>query len=99
MQVDLDTLQSHLNYRDKINDTPLDEIVWVRGGKLVQVDTAVVDDWRFVGLSNVTFAKEHLLDSDPFIPASAEINNQSGDGSIFTIAILVSVIIFMAFCL
>jgi len=62
MIVDLSYLQGVLKYRKMVNDEPLDKITWIKNGKEVVIDKASLDEWKFIGLNNVTFAEEYLLE-------------------------------------
>ena len=46
-----------------INALPLQNIVWVRDGLPIPVTKDDLDDWKFTGLSNVTFAEMVLIES------------------------------------
>ena len=57
MNVDLYHLQKALFLIRHVNATPLSEIVWMLGGKAVPVDGSLIAEWKYIGMSNVEFAK------------------------------------------
>jgi hypothetical protein len=61
MNVDLYKLEQALDLVRRINAVPLAEVAWLRGGRRVTVIGADLEEWKFTGLSNVAFAKEHGL--------------------------------------
>lgn len=38
-----------------INQTPLEDIVWMKNGQLIEASNKLVEDFKFTGLSNVDF--------------------------------------------
>lgn len=62
MRVNIDELADALALIEKVNSVPLDEIEWMdREGNEVTPDHETVQEWKFVGLSNATFASTHIL--------------------------------------
>lgn len=56
--VDLRTLQDTLDYIASVNKLKLSDITWVRGDTEVFPDGTEedIENWKFVGLSNASFA-------------------------------------------
>lgn len=61
LTIDLDALQAAKDLIYKVDSVPLNEIAWQRGGATIPVDLETLDAWRFTGLSNHSFAYDHLL--------------------------------------
>ena len=40
---------------NKINSTPLEDIIWIENEQLAEIDTEVVNHFQFTGLNNVDF--------------------------------------------
>lgn len=62
MRVSLQELLAAQAYLDKINKCPLDKIVWYDNDDEMDVAPELIEEWRFVGLSNVDFAFNHLVE-------------------------------------
>jgi hypothetical protein len=58
MIVDVKRLQEAVDYIAIVNSVNLDQIEWRKDNKQIHVEPETIDEWRFVGLSNVTFAKQ-----------------------------------------
>lgn len=61
LTVDLGELERVLTYIKKINDQPLEQIDWVRGGIAVKVQGDQIEAWKYTGLCNRYFAVDNLL--------------------------------------
>jgi hypothetical protein len=61
LTVELKELERVLAYIKCINDTPLDKIDWVKDGISVKVEDNLIDEWKYIGLTNHYFAIDHLL--------------------------------------
>lgn len=61
MRVELRDVELMLALRNRINSCQLDQIEWQYNGVPVKVDAKLVDEWKFMGLSNFTFAETELL--------------------------------------
>lgn len=55
MVVDINEIERCLRYFKAINDTNLDDIVWVRGDEVLQPTTEQLEEYKFIGLSNRDF--------------------------------------------
>lgn len=66
MNVHLERLQELLAELNEINNASLHDIKWFKDGKEVHVLPGDIQEWRFIGLSNVQFAciHENLLNED-----------------------------------
>lgn len=64
-RINLDRLEKAVKYLYKVNSIPIDEIVWMRNGTMFTQSPKKLEDWKFVGLSNVWYCKvNNLIDSD-----------------------------------
>ena len=59
--IDLNELQKAKNLIDLANSVSLDEVVWQRDGVTIPVPEIEFTAWKYVGLTNVFFAYEHML--------------------------------------
>lgn len=57
MKVNVEEVEQWLRFRERVNDMPLDQIQWYRNGERIEIPTAAIEDWKFIGLSNVCFAE------------------------------------------
>ena len=55
MVVDVDEIERCLRYFKAINAANLNEIIWVRGNEKLTPDAEVLEEYRFLGLSNRDF--------------------------------------------
>jgi hypothetical protein len=53
--VDILELERCLRYFKQINNTPLEEIVWMRGEELLTPEPGALEEFAFIGLSNRDF--------------------------------------------
>lgn len=51
---EVEALRDRIN---AINNIPLANIVWTRGDNVIPVTQEAIDYWKFVGLSNASFAE------------------------------------------
>lgn len=57
-EVNYDHLIRLLEERRNYNKIPLEDIEWVRDdGSKIEVDPKIIEDWKFIGLSNSEFAE------------------------------------------
>jgi hypothetical protein len=61
LEVDIDELKRISAFIRDINLTPLEDIVWKKDGKVIEVDKEKIEEWKYAGLSNYYFAKDELL--------------------------------------
>lgn len=62
MRVDISEFEKMLNYRNEINKCDLSEIeVYGKDGKKIEITNEMIDEWRFIGLNNTDFIKEHFI--------------------------------------
>lgn len=60
-KVNFDEVMRLLKFKKEINDLSLEEIEWVRDDEsIIKVDPRIIEDWKFVGLSNCYFADINL---------------------------------------
>lgn len=66
MNVHLERLQELLAELDEMNNVSLQDIKWFKNGEQIYVTDEDIQEWRFIGLSNVQFARQHedLLNED-----------------------------------
>lgn len=57
MIVNLEEFDSMMRYRRIINQTDLDDIQWMRNGEEIKVTPDILEEWKFIGLSNVDFPR------------------------------------------
>lgn len=55
MIVDINYLRYLNEQRQAINQTPLQDIVWVENGQQIEASDKLIEDFKFTGLSNVDF--------------------------------------------
>lgn len=60
LTVDLAELKKVRAYIKRINAKKLEDIVWTSEGEVLPVKPEHVAEWKFVGLSNVTFAEHQF---------------------------------------
>lgn len=60
-QIDLNDVRLLLRLKELINGDSLDNIEWYDSGVPVNVSYDDIDEWKFVGLSNLDFATVKLL--------------------------------------
>jgi len=61
--VDLNAIDKALDLFAKINAMPLADIEWHRDGKRVPVSQDKLDNWKYVAMSNVSFAETYLIEA------------------------------------
>jgi hypothetical protein len=59
MIVDLQRLQEAVDYITIVNSVDLDQIEWRRDNKQVHIEPELIEEWKFIGLTNVTFARNY----------------------------------------
>lgn len=66
MNVHLERLRELLAELDEMNNVSLQDIKWFKNGEQIYVTDEDIQEWRFIGLSNVQFARQHedLLNED-----------------------------------
>lgn len=66
MNVHLERLQELLAELNEMNNVSLQDIKWFKNGEQIYVTDEDIQEWRFIGLSNVQFARQHedLLNED-----------------------------------
>jgi hypothetical protein len=57
MIVELIEFDMARKYLKEINNTDIDDIVWVRNGVQQDIPEEILDEWKFIGLSNTDFPK------------------------------------------
>lgn len=55
MIVDLEELDKCLNYIKYVNSVDLEDIVWKRGDKKIEVTLQQYSEYKFIGLTNAYF--------------------------------------------
>lgn len=66
MNAHLGRLRELLAELDEMNNVSLQDIKWFKNGEQIYVTDEDIQEWRFIGLSNVQFARQHedLLNED-----------------------------------
>ena len=62
MNIDLNDLIKWLEFKKSINSEDLKNIQWLKDGKPVYVPPEAIDEWKYVGLSNIEFAVGSLIE-------------------------------------
>lgn len=60
MRIDIEELRTIRERIKEINRTPLNEIEYHYNGELVDVSDELIDEWKFMGLSNFYFDRDML---------------------------------------
>lgn len=55
MRVKIEKVRDLLRQLEEINKYPIDQIEWIYNNESVKVSKKEVEDWKFTGLSNVSF--------------------------------------------
>lgn len=56
MRIDVEEVRKLHARMKEINSVPLEEIEWFENGKKIDVDSEIISDWKFMGLTNFYFA-------------------------------------------
>lgn len=62
--VELSTLRAHLAYRRLINQTHIRNVIWTDGGQILTPRPEDIEEFRFMGLNTIDFARVYLLSDD-----------------------------------
>jgi hypothetical protein len=57
--VDVDDLKEHFAFRRRINDADISDIVWIKDGQELEFTKEFLDDWKYIGLSNISFPEAY----------------------------------------
>jgi uncharacterized protein YegJ (DUF2314 family) len=63
MDVHLEDVERWIKFQHEVNSADLGEVTWLRDGQPVSISESAINDWKFVGLNNLTFAECRLVDS------------------------------------
>lgn len=55
MIVDINKIEECLRYFKSINETPIEDIIWVKGDETIYADKEALEEFQFIGLSNKDF--------------------------------------------
>lgn len=56
--VNYDAMMRLLKTKGEVNSFKLEDIEWVRDdGTVIQVDPKIIEDWKFVGMTNISFVE------------------------------------------
>lgn len=61
MRVKVEKVLDLLRQLEEINKYPLDQIEWIYNNESVKVTKKEIEDWRFTGLSNISFIEIILI--------------------------------------
>jgi len=65
MEVNINRVLDILSELKEINDTKLDDIEWIKDGKVIPVTQEMIDEYKFIGLNNVGFiTHEFYIDKE-----------------------------------
>lgn len=59
-RVSVEKVEAAREYLRTVNKIPLEDIVWTRQGRDIEVADEMIKDWKFVGLSNADFVELRL---------------------------------------
>jgi hypothetical protein len=60
MKVDIEQVKAYRKYLSEVNDIPLEELQLFENGVQIEINPAIAEEWRFVGLCNVDFIMEEI---------------------------------------
>lgn len=72
--IDLNGLQKAKALIDLANSVPLGDVEWQRDGVTIQVPKHEIDDWKYMGLSNVYFAYDYLMTPNVKVSGSTPLH-------------------------
>lgn len=61
IQISVEEVAALIQRRKEINIIPLENIEWTLNGVPIDIDPKEIEDFKFIGLSNVTFVECLLL--------------------------------------
>jgi hypothetical protein len=64
LKVSVEEVKFLLSRLAEINSVPLESIIWTSYGKDLEVPAHRIDDWKFVGMSNVYFIETDAYAND-----------------------------------
>lgn len=56
--IDVEHVQQVIREKNEINSIPFENIVWYQDGKELSITQQVLDNWKYLGLSNIYFVDE-----------------------------------------
>lgn len=77
VRFDINDVIRMLEFRNAVNSVPLEQIEWMDGETALSVDPAWLEDFRFIGLSNVNFIESSIRDGDRLV------TSDDGSGSYY----------------
>jgi len=70
MIIDINELLQMEAKRKEINDIPIEDIQWQDGEKMIPISPELLNEWKFIGLSNI-----NLITTGYY--KNGELNNES----------------------
>lgn len=67
-RIDLNDVRLVLRMKELINGDSLDNIEWYDNGVKLEVPEDDIEEWKYVGLSNLAFAEIKLLSQEQYEP-------------------------------
>lgn len=67
-RIDLNDVRLVLRMKELINGDSLDNIEWYDNGVKLEVSEDDIEEWKYVGLSNLAFAEIKLLSQEQYEP-------------------------------
>lgn len=58
MNINIEQIIEVYNFLSKINNEPLENIVWFNKGKEIKLSNRQIKRWKFTGMSNYHFGKD-----------------------------------------
>ena len=65
IQISIEEVAELIDRRKEINSIPLEDIEWTIKRVPVYVDPKVIEEFKFMGLSNVTFIEDRFYEEKP----------------------------------
>lgn len=62
--VAIEDVERILALRSEINNLNLEDIVWTRNDNVIPVTKEAIDNWKFIGMTNTSFAELVLVEYD-----------------------------------
>jgi hypothetical protein len=55
LKVSIESIRAMEEFRKSINTVQIHEIEWTLGGRVIEIDPHLIDEFEFTGLSNIDF--------------------------------------------
>jgi len=68
MKINLEFVNALLEMRKVINQTKLEDIELYEKGERIEITKEIIDEWQFMGLSNIDFYETRFWESEYITP-------------------------------